>query len=124
MSNTRTSNKQILEAIERLTGAVEKLVINQTPNIPTLNPDSEGTGANVQPTNPQRGADIRIDPKYLEHMQHKAQDHATLKKEDVVLYSRRNKTGEIKLAYALASRFPTIKDRGMIGTLGTFAPSN
>lgn len=106
----RTSNKQILDAILALTDAITATavapVVNATPAAET--------------------ADVEVDGAYLEHLQAKAAAHATAKGEDVVLYARRNKAGETKLAYALTSRWDD-KVKGQPSTLGvvdTYQPAS
>jgi hypothetical protein len=65
-----------------------------------------------------------VDDAYLAHMTAKAADHATVKDESVVLYARRNKAGETKLAYALAPRFNEVvaKQPSCLGSVGVFHP--
>ncbi len=50
---------------------------------------------------------VEVDGAYLDHQKGKAQAHATAKGENVVLYARQNKQGEIKVAYALQERYDT-----------------
>ena len=108
----RTSNKQILDAILALTDAITSTTIAPV--------------VNATPVAAVETADVEVDGAYLEHLQAKAAAHATAKGEDVVLYARRNKAGETKLAYALASRWDD-KVKGQPSTLGvvdTYQPAS
>lgn len=107
----RTSNKQILEAINALTAAI-------TANV------AAPVAAVAAPTAPSGEQEVSVDKAYAEHMVlTKCQPFADKNAEDVVLYARKNGRGETKLAYCLASKFATIKDRGLLGAIEVVSPS-
>ena len=116
MGTSRTSNKDVLEALnagfDRLITALSADAI-AAPSVPAA--------ANVAA--PAVGeTEVAVDEAYLAHMTAKAADHATNKGSTVVLYARRNKAGETKLAYALKERFDTvvIKQPSCLGPMGSF----
>ena len=108
---TRVSNEQVLKALDngfdRLITAITGAAI------------AAPTAATPDTT---EGGEIKVDEKYLAHMQGKAQDHATAKGENVVLYARRNKAGQQKLAYALRPRFDDVvaKQPSCLGAVKEF----
>jgi hypothetical protein len=67
---------------------------------------------------------VEADPAYVAHMSIKAQEHAVTKGEEVVLYTRKNKAGECKVAYALRSRYDEVvsKQPSCTGPIGSFKP--
>lgn len=124
MTASRTSNKQILEAIEAQTSAITALAaaISGTQVRPT--PE---TGSRIETVEPEVTRDVpskvRVPADYMRHMRIKAQDHANAKGEDVVLYARVNLAGEQKLAYCLKSRWTSLRDKGLIGAIAQFNAS-
>ena len=124
MSASRTSNKQILTAIEEQTAAITALASaiagNHTsaPEAPVVTPEPVVT----EPEATDKPTKVRVSPEYLSHMKVKGQDHANNKGEDVILYGRVNLNGETKLAYCLASRWTKLRDRGLIGAVARFSP--
>lgn len=67
---------------------------------------------------------VEADPAYIAHQSIKAQEHAIAKGEEVVLYTRRNKANEVKVAYALRSRYDEVvsKQPSCLGPIGSFQP--
>jgi hypothetical protein len=112
MGASRTSNKDVLAAIEALTAAITGGLINAAPAVASV-------GADDLPSNE---GSVNVDPAYLEHMTLKAATHATTKGEEVVLYARKNKLGETKLAYALRSRYDDVvaKQPSCKGAIASF----
>jgi len=107
----RVSNKAILDSLE---SGFDRLINALTANAiaPVANAIAPTEVAKAPP----------VDPTYLAHMTAKAAEHATNKGEEVVLYTRRNKAGEAKLAYALRSRYDAVvaKQPSCTGAIGTF----
>ena len=109
----RTSNKQLLDAIEAMPAAIAAAITSVASGAtPVATPTTEGS----KPTN------IGLDKKYEAHMALKVQDFANTKGESAVMYARRNGRGEVKLAYCLHSKWSNLKDRGLIGAVSTFKP--
>ena len=98
----------IVDALQSL--AIQAPVANATPA--------------VDDSQPLDSAPPKVDEAYLAHMNLKAAAHATKQNAEVVLYSRRNKSNQTKLAYALRSRFEdTIKAQpSCLGVIGTYKP--
>ena len=124
MTASRTSNKQILEAINEQTAAIMALAsalsggtkaepVADTPVVTVEEPE-------VTRDVPSK---VRVPADYMRHMRIKAQDHANAKGEDVVLYARVNLAGEQKLAYCLKSRWTSLRDKGLIGAVAQFNAS-
>jgi len=113
MGTARTSNKDILDALD---SGFDRLITALTANAVAA------PAAIAAPATPE-GA-VQVDEAYLAHMTVKAAEHATNKGEEVVLYARRNKAGETKLAYALRSRFDEVvaKQASCKGAVGSFQP--
>ena len=108
----RTSNKQLLDAIEAMPAAIAAAIATVASGAtPVATPTTEGGTTN-----------IGLDKKYEAHMALKVQDFANDKGESAVLYARRNGRGEVKLAYCLHSKWSNLKDRGLIGAVSTFKP--
>ena len=81
-------------------------------------------GAPGSQTTAEPVTDIKLDKAYAEHMKiAKVQPYADKHGEDTVLYARKNARGEVKLAYCLATKFATIKDRGLLGAIEIVSPS-
>ena len=74
------------------------------------------------PTESETPSKVAVDEAYLAHMNLKAADHATAKGSEVVLYARKNKQGETKLAYALRDRYDEqiVRQPSHIGAVGSF----
>lgn len=121
MGAARTSNKDILAAIEAQTNAINALVGaisgSVTPRTEPMATPVYNTAADTA-----KPADVRVPASYLEHQKVKAQEHANNKGERVILYGRVNLAGEQKLAYCLASRWSSLRDNGLIGAIDSFDP--
>lgn len=115
MGQARASNKDILDALD--TG-FDRLITALTANAVSAAPAIADEGS-ITPE-----GTVKIDEAYLEHMTLKAAEHATNKGEETVLYARRNKAGETKLAYALRGRFDDVVDKqaSCKGAVATFQP--
>ena len=116
MGTARASNKDILDALD---AGFDRLITALTAGAVASAP----VATNVAPTAPAADT-IKVDPDYLAHMNLKAAEHATTKGEEVVLYGRRNKAGEQKLAYALRSRFDEVvaKQPSCNGAIASYQP--
>ena len=112
MSNSRVSNKQILDAILGLTEVMAAQVATPKPEVQ----------AEVKAEPVADETTIEVDGTYLANRKVAAQEHATAKGQNVTLYARRNLKGETKLAYALTERYATLKDRGLIGPVAEYSP--
>lgn len=122
----RTSNKEILNAIEGQTASIDKLVTALTAGAMGKEVPAPSSATDTIVTPVTEGEDdnglIEVAEAYLAKMTEKAANHATSKGCEVVLYARKNQRGETKLAYALRERFDTLTDKGLIGPVGTFQP--
>ena len=107
MGANRTSNKDVLDAIERLTQVIQSSMASNQAQVPAT------PSANSTPSN----GELDIDGHYLTHMRSKVAGFAKEKGEDCVLYLRRNQAGEKKLAFCVASKWSNLKDRGLIGAI-------
>jgi hypothetical protein len=120
MGDSRTSNKDILNAVEAQTAAIDKLVNVLTATaVAAPQPKAESV-----PTSEPKATSVDVDAAYMAHMTAKAADHATAKGSEVVLYARRNRQGQVKLAYALKERYDSQIERqpSCIGPVGSFKP--
>ena len=117
MGDSRTSNKDILNAVEAQTAAIDKLV-----NV--LTATAAHPKAEKVVTSEPKATSVDVDAAYMAHMTAKAADHATAKGSEVVLYARRNRSGQVKLAYALKERYDSQIERqpSCIGPVGSFKP--
>jgi hypothetical protein len=84
----------------------------------------ETPATSVEVETPTEDGEVAIDEAYLAHMNAKAADHATCKGSEVVLYARKNKRAETKLAYALRERYDDVivSQPSHIGAVGSFQP--
>lgn len=125
MGAQRTSNKDILVAIEQQTNAINALVgvLAGTQNTP---PSGEIDCTPVTDPAPKQvseptGRKARYEADYLSHMKTKVAELVANDGQSRVLYGRVNKAGEDKLAYALRTRFDAgLKDRGYQGVVEFF----
>jgi len=110
MGAKRTTNKDILDRLDSL---IDVLTAQAMPATPASQPKAENSGVET----------IEIDAAYLAHLKGKAEGHAKDKGSEVVLYSRKNKAGETKLAYALRERYDTqiVNQPSHIGAVATFS---
>ena len=125
MTASRTSNKQILTAIEAQTSAIAALAAAISGKSATVKAESPVPVVDVSEPEVTRDvpSKVRVPADYMRHMRIKAQDHANAKGEDVVLYARVNLAGEQKLAYCLKSRWTSLRDKGLIGAVAQFNAS-
>jgi hypothetical protein len=119
MGNQRASIKDVLTAIEAQGDSIDRLITAIT----AQSIAAPAAPAAVVPT--VEGGEtptVKVDEAYLSHMTAKAASHAATKGEEVVLYSRKNKGGEVKLAYALRSRYDDVvaKQPSCLGAIESF----
>lgn len=116
MGASRVSNKDILVALDN---GFDRLINALTAS--AIEPVATATAAPAPTETPK----VAVDPDYVAHQSLKAQEHATSKGEEVVLYTRRNKSGEAKVAYALRSRYDAVvaKQPSCTGAIGSFMPA-
>jgi hypothetical protein len=116
MSNSRISNKQILDAILGLTEAIKSTHVAPAPVAAPVEQPTAVSGT------PMTDTPIKVTKEYLGNRKDAAQAHANKTGGTVVLYARRNLRGETKLAFAQEGRYTTLKDRGLIGPVATYQP--
>jgi len=131
---TRTSNKQILDAINSLTAAITATLVapKEAPELPVLTQPAQVAIATPaieiveQQAKPVvEAGPVKLDKSYVSHMANgKCQDFANKHGQQVVLYARHNNRGENKLAYCLATKFANLKDRGLIGAVQVINPTS
>ncbi len=109
---SRVSNKHILDALNALPTQIAEAIAGvahtSQAQAPTANepaPVAQGEGT------------VQVDEQYLNHMSAKVNDLVANDGQQRVLYTRRNGRGEVKLAYVLADKFESLKDRGLIGAV-------
>ena len=112
MGTTRTSNKDILSAIESQTAAISALVATLAGNTPAA--QEPAPAVETAPSQPELP---KVDSNYLAHMTGKVESLVANDGQERVLYIRRNGHGEVKLAYCLKSRWATLRDNGKIGAI-------
>lgn len=127
---TRTSNKQILDAINSLTAAISATLVAPTAavaapaSVAIATPAIEIVEQQAKPV-VEAGTPVKLDKAYVSHMANgKCQDFANKHGQQVVLYARRNNHGDNKLAYCLATKFANLKDRGLIGAVQVINPTS
>jgi hypothetical protein len=111
--SSRVTTAQLAEKLDKLIELMTVAAV-AAPSAPVSTPVTEGDEAET--------STIKVDEAYLAHMNLKAAAHATDKGSEVVLYARKNKQGETKLAYALRERYDTQIERqpSHLGAVGTF----
>jgi len=114
----RTSNKQIADKLDTLIGLMVAQAERDTEAAPLPVLTNEVTEPVAAPTS------IKVDAAYKAHQEGKSQEHADTKGVEVVLYARKNKLGETKLAYALRSRYDEVvsKQPSHLGPVASFQP--
>jgi len=118
MSASRTSNKQILDAIEAMPAAIAAAIAATQVAAPAA------PAVITTPEVASQPESIQLDKAYVDHMAStKCLDFANKHGSDVVLYARKNAKGENKLAYCLAEKFPTLRDKGLLGAVQVVSPS-
>jgi hypothetical protein len=125
MGTQRASNKDILDAINALTQAITATHVapKQAPAPVVAAP------AAVLPMSQERSkpapvvveqaqdTSVQVPESYLTLMTGKVEQACKDDGKDRIMYARHNLRGETKLAYCLAERWSTLKDKGMIGAL-------
>lgn len=106
----RVTTAELGDKLDKLI-AVLTATAMAAPAAPVAQPEAETT-------------ELPVDAKYLAHQTEKAANHATAKGCEVVLYARKNKAGETKLAYALRDRYDEVITRqpSHLGAMGSFQP--
>ena len=120
MGTSRTSNKDILDAILGLTAAITQN--HSAPAIITEPREGINVPALEQDVPAPDTDEIKVSEEYLANRKVAAQAHANKVSGTVVLYARRNLKGEIKLAFAQQGRFDTLKDNGLLGPVASYNP--
>ena len=119
MGNTRTSNKDILEAIEAQTAAISGLVKALTPATPVT---QEPAPVTETPTTSRISeAEHQVPATYMARMDQKVSDLVAKDGQERVMYLRRNLAGEVKIAYCLKARWTSLKDNGLIGAVKVYS---
>jgi hypothetical protein len=123
MGTQRTSNKDVLDAIQSQTASIDALVTALTAG--ALAPAAASPSSTEQDAPVTEETTVEVDGAYLSHMTEKAKAHAKDKGETVVLYARRNGRGETKLAYALQERYDSVvsKQPSCLGSQASFTAS-
>lgn len=118
MGTSRTSNKDVMAAIERLTAAITGIVVQQAPA-------PQASAPTVAVVNGQNNGhkQVKVSEEYLALITAKAQDKANETGDEYVMYARRNLANHTKLAFCKAARFPLLRDNGMIGRIKTVSPA-
>lgn len=110
----RVTTQELAEKLDRLTDVIGALVNNvaenQTPAAAPEEPEAE---------TPK----IKVSEAYLQHQTEAAQKYANKRETDYVLYARKNKLGETKLAFATADRYASLRDSGLIGPVAYISPT-
>lgn len=122
MGTARASNKDILTAIEAMSQGIIDAITSNAVAAPVATPLPLATPAEVAAVIER--SPPKVDEAYLAHMNLKAAAHATKQGSEVVLYGRRNKAGQDKLAYALRARYDDVvsKQASCLGPVGTYQP--
>lgn len=111
---SRVSNEQILTCLTDLPVAIAAAIGNQaSPSVVKTPTDDETVG---------NDGTINVDKAYLDHVGTKLQARANADGNTYVLYARRNKANETKLAYCLGSKWTSLTDKRIIGAVKTIAP--
>lgn len=117
MSDTtgRVSNRAILSALEGLPAAIAAAMAPAQAAAPAESTQTMGDEKGETTT-------AEIDPGYLSHVSGTLQDRANLNNMAYVMYARKNKAGETKLAYCPADKWSALTDRRIIGAVKTVSP--
>ena len=123
MGASRTSNKDILDAI-----LAQNTALTQLAN--AITGQQAQTQAQVTPVvepNPEPEQDtpansVNVPAGYHKRVLAKVQAKCNEDGEARIMYARHNLAGETKLAYCLASRWGKLKDNGLIGPVGHVTP--
>lgn len=116
MGTERTSNKDIASKLDTL---IDLMTANaMAEKAPPVLTDK------VSDTT--EGSEVVIDESYLAHVKPKVQAAANTHNIEYILYARKNKRGENKLAYAQRSRYDDVvsKQPSCLGAIESFLPSS
>jgi hypothetical protein len=119
-TTNRTSNKAIADKLDTLIELLIQAQVRPVINAETVTPKPVVVEAPVEMV-VEKPTEIEIPESYRTYVSAKAQAHANAKGGAVIMYARRNLANQVKLAYCMADRFPTLKDRGLIGPQAAFA---
>lgn len=116
----KVTTMELAAKLDVVADNLDKLVNAITAQAITAQPEA------AAPEAPKEQTTIKADAAYVDLMSAKAQAHADTKAEPVVLYGRRNKGGETKIAYALQSRFDTqvSLQASCLGAIKLFTPAS
>lgn len=121
MGAQRTSNKDLLQAINAQTESINALVdalTSQTAAPAAAAPATPAVEvAEPEASPPSANDPIRVDKGYRDHMVRKVTALVNSDGEPRVLYARRNGKGEIKLAFRKQSMWDSLRDKGFIAAL-------
>lgn len=120
MGSTRTSMKDVLNAIEAQNATLTALVAALAPKAQEpVQITPEPVIETVPVTEPvaQAPEQPRFEQRYLNHMDSKVSKLVKADGQARVLYARRNLAGEFKLAYCLKDRWAGLKDNGKLGAI-------
>ena len=125
MSASRTSNKQILDAILDLTSAIKGMATPVATPTPVAIATPVEVAATIAPKPAPVDQPVKVDAAYLNHVSGgKALAYANKTGEQVVVYARRNGHGETKLAYCIASKWTGLKDKANLGAVAIVEPTS
>ena len=114
MGTSRISNRDVLDAIQNQTETLSQLIAVLTATAqpkaePVAQPKVETGLPGAKQPKAAEGNTFGVEPKYLAVMTEKAKSYALAKGVTVILYSRRNGKGEVKLAFSQPDRYETIR---------------
>jgi len=112
MGAKRTTMKDLSNKLDTL---IDVLTAQAIPSEPVIVADAAPSTDGVEV--------VEIDKAYLAHVTKKVTAFAKEKGGEYVLYTRKNKAGEMKLAYAARERYDTqvINQPSHIGAVATFS---
>jgi hypothetical protein len=127
MGTQRTSNKDILDAINAQTAAIAALATALTPSenvkvAPSTVGEEPAPVASpaTETESPAKGTTIKVDEQYKNNVLAKAKRHATKTGETVLMYARRNLQQQVKLGYCVESNWTNVRERnGTLGLIGS-----
>ena len=118
MGAQRTSMKDVLAAIEAQNATLNALVSAIAGQAQAPTPTVVTEPAPVVKAEPAQEADnYKVPAAYMERMESKVEDAVATDGLPRVIYLRRNLKGETKIAYCLKSRWPTLRDNGLLGAV-------
>ena len=116
----KVTTQELADRLDSVADNLDKLVNIMTAQ--AIQPVATQPTAEVNAPTAKQSKEVEVDPAYLAHMSAKAEAHAKTKGEDVVLYARQNKQGQLKLAYAMSQRFvdQIARQKSCRGVIKTF----